>query len=149
MPEDLKDGTSHNLEYQLWEAKFLRESIVASISSISELERNTLIGTGLVWTWLATHKMNQVEILWFLPALFALLGWLRSRALLHSIERTAEYIRKLESHLCIAPAPCGWETHLARVRRPLVSRTISLFWLCMFLVSIAVAVIATKGLSTL
>lgn len=148
MLEDLRDGASHKQEYQLWEAKFLRESIVASINSISELERNTLIGTGLVWTWLATHEMKQVEILWFLPVLFAFLGWLRSRALLHSIERTAEYIRKLESHLCVAPAPCGWETHLARVRRPLVSRTISLFWLCMLLVSIAVAIIAMRGLST-
>jgi hypothetical protein len=97
-----------------------------------------MIGTGFVWTWLATHKLDEAQLLWFLPVLFALLGWLRSRALIRSIGRTAVYIRKLEAHLCTAPGPCGWETHLAQVHRPIVSRTIDAFWLFLLLVSAAV-----------
>ncbi len=77
-------------------------------------------------------------MMWFLPVVFALLGWLRTRALLKSIDRAACYIRKLETYLCVAPGPCGWETHLAQVRRPLVSRTIDLFWLLLLGVSLGV-----------
>lgn len=146
MPQEPNNEGAHKPDYQLWESQFLRESIATSVSSISELERNVLIGTGLVWTWLATNEIvDEARILWFLPVIFSLLGWLRARALLRSIQRTAGYVRKLESYLCISPAPCGWETHLAQVRRPLVSRTIDLFWACLLIIAITVPLLVTRG----
>jgi hypothetical protein len=147
MSQEQKGKTPHEHEYQFWESQFLRDSISASVTSISQLERNAVIGAGLAWTWLATHTIiNEAQILWFLPVVFSLLGWLRARALLRSIQRTAGYIRELEGYLCVAPAPCGWETHLAQVRRPLVSRTINLFWACLLTVSLVVPFLVMRGL---
>lgn len=136
MLPDSPHGTFQKLEYQIWESQFLRESIATSVESISHLERNVLIGNGLIWTWLATNEVtNEPRLLWLLPLLFSILGWLRTRALLLSIKRTAGYVRKLESYLCTPPAPCGWETHLSQVHRPLVSLTINLFWASLSAVS--------------
>jgi hypothetical protein len=126
-------------DYYRWEAEYLRASIVSSINETRTLERNSLIGTGAVWTWLATHQVTpNAQIVWWLPMIFALLGWLRARAVLRSIERSAAYIRHVEAFLCEGPGPRGWETHLAQERKPIVSRTMDIFWVCLLLLAIVI-----------
>lgn len=74
----------------------------------------------------------------WLPVLFAALGWLRASAVMRSIERSAGYIRLIETYLCDSAGPCGWETHLHRDRRPLVTTTIRVFWAVLVLVTLVV-----------
>jgi hypothetical protein len=139
-----RDVASSAAAYTRWEAESLRASIVSGVEETRTLERNSLIGTGAVWTWLATHEVLSpaAEVIWWLPVLFAAMGWLRARAVLRSIERTAAYIRVVESALCDASGPCGWETHLSKNRRPLVSTTIHLFWGALLLLTIVVPFLA-------
>jgi len=141
--------------YYRWESESLRASIVASIKETRSLERNALIATGAVWTWLSTAAIGaKVPLAWWIPALFAVFGWLRTDALLRSIRRSATYIIRLERHLCAEVGPKGWERHLHSTRKRegagdedrghIVRGTIDAFWA----VLLAITVVAPFFMAT-
>lgn len=153
-------------EFYIKEQEYLRREIESSVQETRTLERYALIGTSAVWVWLLTTKEIQYpKIALFIPVLFAVLGGLRSWALLKSIERASLYIQEIEKRvrkehpftleitskpenkkrLCKCKKPpesgevkyFGWETfiHISGVRKPFISRSAITFWGLLFLVT--------------
>jgi hypothetical protein len=103
------------------------------------LERYALLGTGVVWAWLATNP--QSHIFWWIPLLFCILGWLRTMAVVNSVRRLAGYIREVESSFFSTETIAGWETYkLANVSRS-VKLSVYTFWILLSAATIIVPLI--------
>src|SRR6266704_7018291 len=88
----------HAIQFHLREYEALHEEIEASTQELRTLERYAVIGSGAVWTWLATTKLEPRPpgIVWWIPVLFSLHGIFRTGALLSSIKRTSTYLQMME-----------------------------------------------------
>lgn len=72
------------------------------IQETNNLERNSLIALGIVWTWL--YSQNSVDggmkdISWFIPFFIIFMSALRVKSLNIILESTEEYLRVLEVEL--------------------------------------------------
>ena len=101
----------HNRDFHLKEYDSLRKEIEFSIQEARTIERQALIATALVWTWLVTHTdVNLPAISWWVPMFFAILGGAKCYRLLKGVNRAAVYILKLETIL--TTDELGWEHFL-------------------------------------
>ena len=101
----------HNRDFHLKEYDSLRKEIELSIQEARTIERQALIATALVWTWLVTHAdVNLPTISWWVPMFFAVLGGAKCYRLLKSVNRAAVYILELEKIL--TTDGLGWEHFL-------------------------------------
>jgi hypothetical protein len=130
----------HKLEYEA-----LHREIEASTQELLTLERYALIGSGAVWTWLATTKLvpKPPEIVWWIPVLFSLLGILRTWALLKSIARTSSYLQLLESVVYDQEILGGWETfiHKPENRKQYLRKFTWIFWGVLLIATIVIPLV--------
>jgi len=108
---------NHAVDFHRAEFDALRKEIDAAVQEARALDRYALVAVGGIFAWLAIHAARVPSLAWWIPVLLAFLGFLRSMALLYSINRAGEYIWTLEAALCSAP-PLGWQHYLWSGRAP-------------------------------
>jgi hypothetical protein len=130
------------IDFHLIQYDALRKEIESCVQEIRTLERYALLGTGIVWSWLAANpQLNIPYLFWYIPLLFSLLGWFRTTALAVSVRRLSQYIREVEEpYFCNEPG-MGWETYrFARVQ-PSIKLSVYTFWIILSLVGVIVPIV--------
>src|SRR5258708_27703940 len=117
---ELQNAGNPLLDFHLVQYEALRKEIESCVEEMRSVERYALIGTGIVWAWLATNAQIKIPyiIIWWVPLLFSLFGWIRTVALATSVRRLAGYIREKEEPLFCNPGVEGWETYRWKNVRP-------------------------------
>jgi hypothetical protein len=85
-------------DFVLKEYESLRNEIRELVADSRAVERNAVIGTTAIWTWLLVQPQAapwSVMAKW-LPTVFCLLSALRSLMLLLAIQGIAQYLRQVE-----------------------------------------------------
>lgn len=108
----------------------LKGEIEVSVKDARDMERSTLLLCGAIWTYLAGRCPNPVPpFLWYVPAILAGFGAVRTAALMISIRPRAQYLRTFEDRtLKDGPLP-GWEVYFRSHYRRGVGFTVILFWM--------------------
>jgi len=131
--------------FSIEQNKALWAEIAENVKEARVLERYAVIATAAYWAFLIKDGkvpltgMTYLE--WMLiPALLAILGGLRSMALLSRITLMGRYIRKIETDIGYR----GWETFLESSHRkgskPFLS-TGAVIWVCILLMTILVPIL--------
>src|SRR5581483_3126962 len=123
----MTEQTKTSREYNLKEFDALRSEIDDGISEARAFERYAVIASGALWAWLTTRPTAPL-LLWCLPLLLALVGWLRTWGLYKHLGRIGSYIREIEgNNLKGWEGPAGWEKWLdgdRGVRRHLIDNLV-------------------------
>ena len=101
------------IDFAKEEHKQRRLEIQSGMNQMENDQRNALILTGAVWSWLATSKIElaRLELVLLLPAILMGFFWWRFEHLHRGTMVNAEYLRNLESKVKLNAL--GWETWLA------------------------------------
>ena len=140
MTEELDDKTT---EFPMQEHSLLRNRVEEQIKAIHDLERYSVGGIVLIFAWLSTshEQLGDAQYVWFLPPVFCGLAWYRAGALGKKLGRLAEYIQMLEAHLLSESTPVsGWETFMAREGPTGEKKSRTIFWTCLFVLTLAFSV---------
>ncbi len=136
----------HAIQFHLREYEALHEEIEASTQELRTLERYAVIGSGAVWTWLATTKLEPRPpgIVWWIPVLFSLHGIFRTEALLSSIKRTSTYLQKMEKVVYNQEILSGWETYIHKPenRKQYILTSTWIFWVGLLIATIIIPLVA-------
>lgn len=119
------------------------------IQETNNLERNSLIALGIVWTWL--YSQNSVQggmndVAWFIPFFIILMSVLRVRSLNIFLESTEEYLRKLEIELGKEDGMFGRFKNLRKSkkngknRKTLLGISAYLYWGFLLIVSLVIPI---------
>lgn len=131
--------------FSIEQNKALWAEIAEDVKEARLLERYAVIATAAYWAFLIKDgkvpltRQNYLE--WILiPALIAILGGLRSMALLSRLSLIGSYLRVMESSMGFS----GWETFLhssyRKGSKPFLS-TGTFVWVCILLMSIIVPIL--------
>lgn len=149
-------------EFDLEEFRALRQEVLQKVDAVSKLERLVVIGTAAVYAWLMT-TVRAGQPIWFLPTLFALLGWAWTSSLGHQIYLAGQYLLVLENRLRPAPLPehlirkaipeapgsdvHGWEGFIRQsgVRKQFLNRAPHLFWVLLVASTLILPVLLRKA----
>ena|SRR6185312_12862321 len=130
---------------------------ISSVGARMEADnRNVLILTGAIWSWLATNHATLagqgyfVHVVVFMPAALVAFFFYRWRWMHRSIHKNAEYLRELEANVGVEKF--GWENWLQqkRVNDPTagsLARAGRTFWILLVITNILLAVLfgASQG----
>ena len=96
------------------EQKQRRQDIEVIAASCEADQRNLLLITGVIWSWLATNidKFHDVQNIVLLPAGLTCLFFIRWLSNHLTIKNIARYTKKLET-LFEVPDGYGWESYLS------------------------------------
>ncbi len=144
MNNQTKNREPTSIAFHLREYESLRKEIEGYIRESRILERYALIGTWVVWVWLATHyysetPVNIPKITWWIPCLFVFLSGFRAWALLQGIFRVSKYIYRIEQAFSYSETVTGWETFLKNEKSlPVITISAVFFWILLLAVTIIV-----------
>ena len=97
--------------FHLQEYVSLRANILSLVDQVNQVEKYVVIGTAVVYSWLAIHNAEggslSHNMFWFLPLFFTILGSLKVYMLKNGILKIGRYIHRLEE-VC-GLAELGWE----------------------------------------
>ena len=130
------------------EYKSLRSEIDRLNTDARTLEVSFTVGLAVFYGWLLTRVSTFPNAVWYLPSVLAVLGGLRSLAILQHMMLIAQHLRHIEAEAFATEKTSGWETVLAAERRRITNRTIgwssAAFWLLLLGLSLYVA-LAHRG----
>lgn len=139
---ELPDNGIPPLNFHLIQFEALRKEIESCVEEIRIIERYALIGTGIVWAWLATNaQLNVPYVIWWIPLLFSVFGLFRTVALATSVRRLARYIREKVEPLFCDQGVEGWETYRWKNVTPSIKLSVYTFWVLHSIATIAVPLI--------
>lgn len=105
--------TEAQKQFLMTEYVHLKSEIMLCIQGIENTERYALVFSGAIWAWLATQKWNfAFFVILFVPALLTKLLEIKRRSLANSINRIAEYIKRIEDAVGVTDEKVGrlgWE----------------------------------------
>ena len=147
-------GTADESRFDLDEFNAIRQEILLRVEATFKLEIVAVTGAAAVYAWLGTRTSGPKDsLLWFLPVVVSLLGWLRAETLGHQAYSAGTYLLYLERRLrprelekiretSIEPAVHGWEGYirLPRIRRWYIDHVSRIFWGVFLLASLVLAI---------
>lgn len=137
--EILKDGA--HIDYVLKECDHIRKSYDDRVDQTRMLERYSLLATGGIWSWCATHpEFPEVALLKWMPAIITFLFGIRAWGNAKAISATRNYLARIERHLAL-PEDLGWGRYLEKHQEPRLAMTAYLFWAILQLLTILVPVL--------
>jgi len=138
-------------EFHLEQYKMLREEVMELIAQTRQLEFYAFGAFGAFYAWLYTENPGE-RAAWFLAPFLALLGSVRSLALLKRINEIGRYLRGLEHHLVPMhpddpiphrddepPRPIGWERHRETIGGKWFLTTSALLWALLLVATVWLA----------
>lgn len=135
-------------EFHVHEFEALRTELLSLVKEINQVEKNVVIGTALVYSWLAVSSDSlgtlQSNLFWFMPLLFTVLGSLKVYMLKDGVMEIAKYLYQLENTYRFEDN--GWqhfrERKLGKGDRPFGSYLVFsiAFWGMLFIVNLAVPI---------
>ncbi len=135
-PVQWENDMSDTHDFDLEEFKALRQEILQKVDAISKLEVLAIGGAAAVYAWLGTRTVPTPRLIWFIPLLFPVLGWLRAHYLGRQVSMAGGYLEILEKRLrpvpLLGPAH-GWEGYirLPHIQEKFVDPVSNFFW-CVF-----------------
>jgi hypothetical protein len=138
MRDSSKNESNDSLisQYKVKEYEYLRKDHSESIQETRSIERNAVISTAAIWTWLLTTPQANTykSFVVAIPLIICILGALRSVGLVIRIERIASYTRKVETQN--SDDSFSWESSLARMHWFLTGTAV-VFWAIMLTLNLA------------
>ncbi|MEP6466904.1 MAG: hypothetical protein ABJB05_11400 [Parafilimonas sp.] len=123
-------------EFLMKEYDAVRTEMNDTVKETRMVERNSLIATTVIWSWLATTDHVAYKQLKWLPVILVLFSAYRAFGLASHIDKIRNYLRKFE-HSVLLEDDWGFEQYY---KSKLTSRRISsyIFWVLLFLVTLIV-----------
>lgn len=142
-PSPIIKGTISSREafsFHMHEHTSLRKEIEMRKQDLSKLQVYAVVGTFAVWSWLVASSKPLPGLIWYIPVIISVLGFMKSRTHQAAISRIAEYLRLLEDAIPKLPSLPGWENFIHEKRgRNWSSLNWNLFfWLILMAATIAV-----------
>jgi hypothetical protein len=100
----------------MYEYATLRKEIDIRNQELLKLQVYSVVGTFVMWSWLAASSKPLPKLIWFIPVLISVLGFTKARTHLGGIIRAAEYLRGLEKVVPKLSPLSGWENFLEEKR---------------------------------
>jgi hypothetical protein len=123
-------------EFLMKEYEALRDEMTESVKETRSVERNALIVTGAIWSWLAISNNSSYMQLKWLPAILIFLFAYRAYGLTTHIDSLHEYLIKIEN-LILPGKKLGFEQlHQDRLTAKRTSAYI--FWALLIITTIIV-----------
>jgi len=143
------------LDFLTEEQKQRRHELEGFGSRMERDQRNALLITGAIWSWLATnleklpHQGLFEKFVVFIPALIMGFFFYRWWAMNRAVSQIAEYTRMLERKAGVDLEKLGWETWLHE-RRKLkqavqLGTTAWIFWISLLLVNALLAFLLDRS----
>jgi len=120
-------------DFLLKEYEMLRTEMSEAVKETRTLERNALIVTGAIWSWLALKENVSYEELKWLPALIVLFSAFRALGLTMFIDEIGNYIATVEKSF-ITQNELGFERHF-KAKKTLKRKSAYFFWIIFFLLT--------------
>ena len=125
--------------YLLKEAEQLRTFYIDSAKEIGTLERYTLIATGAIWSWGATHEnASYLDFLVWVPVILQAFFGLRAWGIYDDMMWTRSYVSRIETLLEL-PGNVGWGRLVSERQRRLRIITGFAFWIALPILTIGIA----------
>lgn len=116
-------------EFLLVEYEYRRQDILQRIQRIEEQIRYGLLASGVIWTWILTHRDPVwFELVVWIPAIivaFFTVTWLTQH---FAIMGVADYLRDRIEPKFLLPEGTGWETQYVSYRNTWLFRLTNFFW---------------------
>lgn len=110
---------SNAIAFLLEEQKQRRAEMERMIAAVDGDQRNMLLASGAIWSWLALQRASLsapfVAFGLLIPVVLSSVFFLRSLRIEKSLRRVARYTMRLERRLGL-PKSLGWENWVRRVR---------------------------------
>lgn len=127
----------------------LRKEVEAAVAELASLERNAILATAAIYSWLVTAKLTipLSYLAWSIPILISLFSALRSFNVGQHLQCLSIYIKKIEIEASRSNQHAkGWEHfHSEKTKNNNRTKTTFAFWLCLILVTLLVFIIAWCG----
>lgn len=120
----------------------LRDEALALTNETRKIEQQSLIAVSALYAWLATHRAESPDLIWFLGLPIALLAGLRCRTLGRRIQKIADYLIEIEEVSFNDPKLPGWERFLAADKSNRLTPNAERVWKVMIFATILVPIIA-------
>ncbi len=102
-----------NFEFMKEEYLTLRREIEASVSELATLERQCVLATAAIYTWLVTAGLKGgavTQLAWSIPVIISVFGALRSFSTGQHLRRLSCYIQEIENEVAQSNKHAkGWE----------------------------------------
>ena len=128
----------YSKDFYLTEYECLRNQVDFTLSDYRSLERNVIFAIGVTWAWLFHERQTVPRLAWFIPCLFAALGFFRARGNDRFYGRMRQYLQSIEAAFSRQGDPGGWEHTFGAVARSRYSA--AQLWGLLMLLTILVAV---------
>ncbi len=133
-----------NLEFMKEEYLALRKEIEASVSELATLERQCVLATAAIYTWLVTAGLKGgtvAQLAWSIPVIISVFGALRSLSAGQHLRRLSCYIQEIEREVAQSNKHAkGWEHfHSQATLRKFRTKVRIAAWLTLILLTIFVA----------
>jgi hypothetical protein len=132
---DAKHFTERAPDLYLQTCGELKREIAESVREERQLERNSLLACGAVYTFLADKLHPFSHIVWYVPCAIALFGAYRTVVLMISIRPRGQYIKRVETMMLDGKALTGWETYFRSHYRFGVGVSIWFYWIVLISVT--------------
>jgi hypothetical protein len=135
------------LEFMKEEYLTLRKEVEASVSELATLERQCMLATAAVYTWLMTAGLKEavvVHLAWSIPVIISVFGALRSFSAGQHLQRLSLYIQKIEHEVAQSNKFAnGWEHfHSQATKNKFRTKVRSAAWLALIGLTMFVAFIS-------
>jgi len=134
--------------FDLEEFRALRQEILHKVEANARLEVFAVTGAAAIYAWLTTSGTSLERLVWYIPVLLPVLGFLRAVRLGKQMVIAGDYLRLLETRIRpteIERGIHGWEgyVHQPEVWRKFKDRAGVFFWVSF----IALAAVLSSMLS--
>ena len=140
----MSNETDNNvLKFHMQEHSLLRSRMDEQVQAIHSLERYTLAGMAILFSWLTVnhHDLGKgYQFVWFLPPVLCGLAWIRSVALGRRVGLLARYLQEVEAGLPKLSSLCGWETYLHKNKPGTLRISRTLFWSALLTLTITFSI---------
>ncbi|BBH13350.1 hypothetical protein JD974_12220 [Chromobacterium haemolyticum] len=121
------------LDFMKEEYLTLRKEVETAVAELSNVERQALFASAIIYSWLSTTKLSSpvISLAWFVPTIIIFFSGLRCYTIGQHLRRLSTYIKKIEAEMASQNQyATGWEHfHSAETRNKLRTFVTLCFWI--------------------
>jgi hypothetical protein len=110
----------------------LRKEVETAVAELSNVERQALFASAIIYSWLSTTKFSSSVIwfAWFVPTIIVTFSGFRCYTIGQHLRRLSTYIKKIEAEMTSQNQyATGWEHfHSTETRNKLRTYVTLFFW---------------------
>ncbi|OQS40525.1 hypothetical protein [Chromobacterium haemolyticum] len=120
----------------------LRKEVETAVAELSNVERQALFASAIIYSWLSTTKFSSsvIWLAWFVPTMIISFSGLRCFTIGQHLRRLSTYIKKIEAEMASQNQyATGWEHfHSTETRNKLRTSVTLIFWIAALVATVII-----------